>query len=251
MEDQINILSGAEPIFYEGNEIGILVIHGFTGTTQSIRPLAMAYAKAGYTVSAPRLKGHGTTVEDMESTQYQDWMASVDTAYHALKKRCDAVFVVGLSMGGTLALHAAVQFPDVLGVVPINAAIDIPTMDTMAQSGDRFLDAVASDIKKEGIKELAYERTPARSIRELQELMNIVKMKLSSVHVPILVFVSDEDHVVPPHNSEVIFETVFSEHKEIVHLEQSYHVATLDHDQDMIVERTLEFFQMYTNTKTG
>ena len=66
-----------------------------------------------------------------------------------------------------------------------------------------------------------------------------------------MLFVSDEDHVVPPSNAELIFEKVFSEHKEIVHLENSYHVATLDHDQDLIIERSLEFFQMYAQAKNS
>lgn len=79
--------------------------------------------------------------------------------------------------------------------------------------------------------------------------MDDVKKRLDTIRCPILIFVSDEDHVVPPNNSEVIFDSVFSEHKELVHMENSYHVATLDHDQDLIIERSLEFFQMYTNTK--
>ncbi|SEH68267.1 carboxylesterase [Halobacillus karajensis] len=79
--------------------------------------------------------------------------------------------------------------------------------------------------------------------------MDKVKQRLDEIHCPILIFVSDEDHVVPPYNSEVIFESVFSEHKELIHLENSYHVATLDQDKEMIMERSLEFFEMYTNTK--
>jgi carboxylesterase len=244
-----NVLKGAEPIRFKGNEVGILVSHGFTGTTQSMRPLAEAYARAGYTVSAPRLKGHGTTPEDMEISTNKDWIESIDEAYHWLKERCEVVFAVGLSMGGTLALHVAQTYPDIQGVIPINAAIEIPAMENTEAMEGRFIDAIGSDVKKEGAEELAYERTPVRSIDQLLDLMEQVKTKLSGIHCPILVFVSDEDHVVPPHNSEMIFDTVFSEHKEIVHLENSYHVATLDNDQDLIIERSLEFFQMYTKTK--
>lgn len=249
MSEDIAILKGAEPIRFEGNEVGILISHGFTGTTQSMKPLAEAYARAGYTVYGPRLKGHGTTPEDMNETTYEDWIDSVDEAYQWLKDRCDIIFAVGLSMGGTLVLHMAEKYPEIKGVIPINAAIEIPAMENTESTESRFIDAIGSDIKKEGVVELAYDRTPVRSIQELLQLMENVKTRLSGVHCPILIFVSDEDHVVPPHNSEVIFDSVFSEHKEIVRLENSYHVATLDQDLDLIIERSLEFFQMYAKAK--
>lgn len=249
MMAEYSILEGAEEIKYEGNEVGILVSHGFTGTTQSMRPLAEAYAREGYTVYCPRLKGHGTAPEDMETTSHKDWIESVESAYQWLHERCSSIFVVGLSMGGTLALYMAGEHKDIQGVIPINAAIDIPVMEESAAAEERFLDAIGSDIKNPEQDELAYEKTPVKSITEITVLMDDVKKRLDTIRCPILIFVSDEDHVVPPNNSEVIFDSVFSEHKELVHMENSYHVATLDHDQDLIIERSLEFFQMYTNTK--
>ncbi|RWZ60835.1 alpha/beta fold hydrolase [Halobacillus fulvus] len=245
----LKVMEGAEALTFVGNEVGILISHGFTGTTQSIRPLAEAYAKAGYTVCAPRLKGHGTTPEEMEATQYEDWIESVEEGLEWLRGRCDILFVTGLSMGGTLTLYLAEKYQDIQGVIPINAAIDIPAMADLDGVTERFQDAIGSDIKQEGVRELTYDRTPVLSMKELNKLMTIVQEKLTGIRCPILVFVSDEDHVVPPNNSEVIFEKVFSEQKEIVRLENSYHVATLDQDQDLIIERSLEFFERYVNTK--
>jgi carboxylesterase len=246
--ERVDVMNGAEEIRFEGNEVGILVSHGFTGTTQSMKPLAEAYAREGFTVYCPRLTGHGTTPEDMEATTHEDWMKSVEEAYQWLRERCSKIFVVGLSMGGTLSLYMASEYRDIAGVIPINAAIDVPALANTTGVEERFLDAIGSDIKDPEKVELAYDRTPVKSIGELVVLMDKVKNRLDEIHCPIMVFVSDEDHVVPPHNSEVIFESVFSEHKEIIHLENSYHVATLDQDQDMIIERSLEFFQKYTNT---
>ncbi|WP_163529957.1 alpha/beta hydrolase [Halobacillus ihumii] len=240
------MMKGAEPIFIEGNEIGILVSHGFTGTTHSMRPLADAYAKAGYTVACPRLEGHGTTPEDMEDSNHEDWIQSVEAAYQWLNERCSNIFVVGLSMGGTLTLYLAEKYKKIKGIVPINAAIDIPSMEEVMESAEgRFVDAIGSDIKKPGVEELAYDKTPVNAIRSLMALMKKVHEGLAEIHCPALIFVSDEDHVVPPDNSETIFDMIFSEHKELVRMENSYHVATLDNDQDLIIERSLEFFQMY------
>ncbi|ASN05783.1 alpha/beta hydrolase [Virgibacillus necropolis] len=244
MSEHYPVLQGAEPFYFEGNRIGILVSHGFTGSTQSMRPLGKAYAAAGYTVCGLRLKGHGTHYEEMEQTTYQDWIASIEEGYQWLKKRCDTIFVTGLSMGGTLSLYMAENHPEVQAIVLINAAVNVPEMETASQIEDaRFLDAIGSDIKKLGIKELAYEKTPVQSIKEILKLMEEVKGDLSRITCPTLIFVSDEDHVVPPDNANIIYNDIRSEIKEIHHLKDSYHVATLDNDQQFIIEKTLNFIK--------
>jgi carboxylesterase len=246
MSEHYPILEGAEPFYFEGNRVGILVSHGFTGSTQSMRPLGEAYAAAGYTVCGPRLKGHGTHYEDMEQTTYHDWIASIEEGYQWLKQRCETIFVTGLSMGGTLTLYMAETHPEVRGIILINAAINIPAMDPVMQLEEvRFLDAIGSDIKKPGVKELAYEKTPVQSIKELLTLMNEVKANLSQITCPTLILVSNEDHVVPPDNAQMIYQAIRSERKEINHLTESYHVATLDNDQSAIIKHTLNFIQSY------
>lgn len=238
------VLEGAQPFYFEGNQVGILVSHGFTGSTQSMRPLGEAYAKEGYTVCGPRLKGHGTHYEDMEQTTYQDWISSVEEGYQWLKERCDTIFVTGLSMGGTLTLYMAEKYPEIKGIIPINAAVDIPTMADASNLEDvRFLDAIGSDIKKPEIVELAYEKTPVRSIGEIIKLMEIVRGDLTKITCPALIFVSEEDHVVPPNNSQLIYDGISSEQKELITMKESYHVATLDNDQTSIIEKTLEFLK--------
>ncbi|MBU8917924.1 alpha/beta fold hydrolase [Bacillus sp. FJAT-29953] len=242
MSEKYPVLEGAEPFYFEGNRVGILVSHGFTGSTQSMRPLGEAYAKAGYTVCGPRLKGHGTHYEDMEQTTYHDWIASVEEAYQWLKERCDTIFVTGLSMGGTLTLYMAEKHPEIRAIIPINAAVDIPAMLPVRQLEDMpYLDAIGSDIKKPGVVELAYEKTPVQSVKEILTFMDEVKADLHIITCPVLIFVSDEDHVVPPDNSQIIYDEIGSEIKELHQLKDSYHVATLDNDQQVIIEKTLKF----------
>jgi carboxylesterase len=244
MTEKYPVLPGAEPFYFEGNSVGILVSHGFTGSTQSMRPLGEAYAKAGYTVCGPRLKGHGTHYEDMEQSTYQDWVASVEEAYQWLKDRCDTIFVTGLSMGGTLTLYMAEKYPEIRAIIPINAAVDIPAMAPVRQLEDvRFLDAIGSDIKKPGVIELAYEKTPVACVKEILTFMELVKADLHKVTCPAFIFVSEEDHVVPPGNSQMIYDVISSEVKELHHMKDSYHVATLDNDQQVIIEKTLQFIE--------
>ncbi|MBM7644597.1 carboxylesterase [Scopulibacillus daqui] len=242
MAEHYPVLKEAEPFYFEGNRTGILVIHGFTGSTQSMLGLGEAYAKKGYTVCGPRLKGHGTHYHDMELTTYTDWIASVEEGYQRLKEKCQTIFVTGLSMGGTLTLYMAENHPDIQAIIPINAAIDLPDMAALNNiSEPRFLDAIGSDIKKANVKELAYEKTPLRSVKEIVKLMEKVKSGLYKIQCPALIFVSTEDHVVPPGNSQTIFDFICSKEKQLIRLENSYHVATLDNDKDLIIEKTLQF----------
>lgn len=247
MSERYPVVEGAEPFYFEGNSVGILVSHGFTGSTQSMRPLGEAYAKAGYTVCGPRLKGHGTHYEEMEGTTYEDWAASVEEGYQWLAERCSTIFVTGLSMGGTLTLYLAQNHPEIKAIIPINAAIDIPTMAGAQQIQARYLDAIGSDIKNPAVTELAYEKTPVQSLKEINKLMAIVKTKLDEITCPALIFVSSVDNVVPPDNSRVIYKEISSKDKNLITLENSYHVATLDHDQQLIIDKTLEFIEKVLN----
>lgn len=247
MTEKYPVMEEAQPFYLEGNKVGILISHGFTGSTQSMRPLGKAFAKAGYTVCGPRLKGHGTHYEDMEMTTHEDWIASIEEGYQWLKERCDTIFVTGLSMGGTLTLYLAEKYPDIMAIIPINAAIEIPDMEAMQLSSDRFLDAIGSDIKDPEVTELAYEKTPVRSVIEIVELMKNVKDNLHSITCPALILVSTEDHVVPPDNSQVIYDQISSSEKQIVQLKNSYHVATLDYDQQLIIDETLRFIEKVLN----
>lgn len=244
MTEEYLVLEGAEPFFFEGSDIGVLLCHGFTGTTQSMKPLGEAYAKAGYTICGPRLRGHGTHYEEMEQTKMEDWIASVEEGLVWLKDRCETIFVTGLSMGGTLTLYLAEKYPEIKGIVLINSAVELPLLE-MAQhiTDTRFLDAIGSDIKRVGNQELAYTKTPVRSIKELIKLTDAVSRKLNKVSCHVLLFVSMEDHVVPPNNTQIIYDRISASDKKIITLKNSYHVATLDNDQGIIISETLAFIK--------
>lgn len=238
------VMKGAEAFHFPGNEVGILVQHGFTGTTQSMRGLGEYLAKCGFTVYGPRLKGHGTHYEEMEGTTWKDWIESADDGYRMLKKKCSQIFVVGLSMGGTLAVELAHRHPEIRGMVLINAAMKMDSLErTALEEGSRFLDAIGSDIRAEGVQELAYEKTPVKSVKEIVKLMEVTRKKVPSVSCPALILVSKEDHVVPPSNSRFLFENLKSADKSLIELENSYHVATLDHDKELIARETEAFIK--------
>ena len=118
------LLAGAEPFSASGGEHGVLVCHGFTGNPQSMRGLAQAFAGAGFTVELPLWPGHGTSIDDMLETRWEDWSSAAELAFSELESRCSKVVVAGLSMGGTLATWLAARHPEVAGLVAINPAIE-------------------------------------------------------------------------------------------------------------------------------
>jgi carboxylesterase len=243
------VMTGAEPFFFEGGEVGCLVCHGFTGSTQSMRFLGEFLAsEGGLTVAGPRLPGHGTSVEDMARSTAEDWIRSVEAGLQTLQEKFSKIFITGLSMGGTLTLYMAAMHPDIIrGAVPINGAVFVNNPD---MAGLAFMDAapatvpgVGGDIKKPGVTELAYADVPVPAIRQLYALMSVTRELLPRVTCPTLVIQSRDDHVVVPDNAPFIIDHAGAEDKRLLWLENSYHVATLDHDQELIARETLQFIR--------
>jgi len=228
-------------------EVGVLVLQGFTGTVGSIIYLAKFLAKEGFDVEAPRLSGHGTTWEDLNKVRYTDWINDIETAYNKLKERSKNIFVAGLSMGGALTLYMLENHPEIKGGVLINHVVMLkdprvkllPILSLFVKS----IPAIGSDIKDPQVKEPAYDRTPTKGAYEMTKLLNVVDKNLSKVKQPVLILKSKEDHVVPLENVQYTLDRISSEDKKVVYLENSYHVATMDYDKDLINELTLEFIK--------
>ncbi|MEW2165782.1 alpha/beta fold hydrolase [Streptomyces sp. NPDC007084] len=240
------VLPGAEPFRHEGGEVGVLLCHGFTGSPQSLRPWAQYLAERGLTVALPLLPGHGTRWEDMQLTGWQDWYAEVDRELRALRERCSRVFVFGLSMGGALALRLAARHGDeISGVVVVNPLNKVHGLAARALPVIRHLvpstKGIASDIAKEGSEELGYTRVPLHAAHSMRKLCAVVDAELPQVTQPLLLLHSLRDHVVSPADSARILSRVSSTDVTESVLEQSYHVATLDHDADRIFEESYAF----------
>ncbi|MEU6085941.1 alpha/beta fold hydrolase [Streptomyces sp. NPDC047085] len=240
------VLPGAEPYRHEGGEVGVLLCHGFTGSPQSLRSWAEHHAAHGLTVSLPLLPGHGTRWEDLLVTGWQDWYAEVDRALLLLSDRCSRVFVAGLSMGGALALRLAAQHGErVGGVVLVNPANRVHGLSAYALPVARHLvrttKGIASDISMGGAAELGYDRVPLHAAHSLRRFLRRLDVELPQVTQPLLLLRSAQDHVVPAADSARVLSRVSSTDVTEVVLEQSYHVATLDHDADRIFEESLAF----------
>ncbi|GFZ84086.1 alpha/beta hydrolase [Nesterenkonia alkaliphila] len=224
---------------------GVLVLHGFTSTTASMQPVAEAAAAAGYETELPLLPGHGSRWEDLAETRAEAILEAVSTAYDRLSQRCGTIVTVGLSMGGALALWAAAE-KNAAGVVVINPGLRLAAgTGLLARGLHRFrptIPAIAGEIAKPDVTEDAYEVTPVRAVVQLDRLFRRARAalpQLSQRNTPVLLLRSPIDKVVGSASATLLKRRV-PQTREVI-LRRSRHVATLDHDAELVNRRTVEF----------
>lgn len=241
----------ARPELTCGRRIGVLLSHGFTGSPASMRPWGEHLAEQGYGVAVPLLPGHGTTWQDLNQRTWADWSAALDDAFVELRAEHDAVVIGGLSMGGGLALRVAADRPDeIAGLMLVNPAVATERLDVKLLPLLKHLvpsfPAIANDIKKQGVDERAYSRTPLKAIHSLIRGWKPLRVDLPRVTAPLIYFRSTVDKVVDRASQPLILDGVSSTDVEVVSLEDSFHVATLDNDAPLIFERSSEFVARIT-----
>lgn len=245
------IIPGAEPWSYTGGgPNGVLVLHGFTGNPQSMRPLAQAFVDGGFTVEMPLLPGHGTSVEDMITTGWDDWAGAAEQAYETLAARSDKVVIAGLSMGGALTGWLGGRHPEVAGLVFVNALATEPPgirelVQSMIDAGETTMDAIGSDIAKPGVTEASYDATPLAPLASMFDAAAELAESFPRITAPVLVCNSPQDHVVPITDSDYIAEHVAGPVERLT-MERSYHVATLDFDAELIERAAVAFAKQVT-----
>jgi carboxylesterase len=248
---------------YEGGQgpAGVLLCHGFTGTTKAMAGWARHLEAAGFQVLVPRLPGHGTSWQELNQTEWIDWYACVVEAFATLQARCQQVFLAGLSMGAALCLRLAEQHgSDVSGLTLVNPAINIseplrwvyllralPVLRLVIPS----LAGPSNDIAMPDQEELAYDRWPLRAMHSQTLLWAEVRRNLDRVEQPLLVYRSIHDHLVDPSSVRLIKAGVRSSDQTYIELQRSYHVATLDYDAEDIFEGSVAFFRRLTKETDG
>ena len=240
----------AEPFAADGAPVGAVLCHGLTGMPGSMRPWAEALASAGLTVRLPRLPGHGTRWQDANKVSWQDWVDEVERALDEVRSKCEQTFVLGLSMGGTLALRLAEQRgADITGVIVVNPSLFTTRKDAKLLPLLRLvvpsMPPVGNDVKKPGVVEPAYDRLPVKAAYQLSLLWKLTNAELDKLNQPLLVLTSRDDHVVEPANSTRLMEAAASDDKRQVWLEDSFHVATIDNDLPVIVDESLRFIRAH------
>lgn len=242
------ILEGAEEFSFAGGPVGALLVHGFTGSPQGLRGLGEHLAQRGIAVEGIRLPGHGTTWQDLNARTSPEWVAALEEGYAKLAGGRDKVFLVSLSFGSALALDFAARHPDkVAGLVTLAGMVLVKDPRRLFARAIRHLTpslpGVANDIADPGGREIAYDRLPTSAGHEMLRFIKVARRSLPRVSCPVLVMHSHNDHTVHPDNALEIHGRVASTDKELVWLDDSYHVITLDVDRQKVYEATYEFIK--------
>ena len=236
----------ARPELTGGRRIGVLLSHGFTGSPFSVRAWGEHLAALGYAVEVPRLPGHGTTWQDLNTTTWDDWYAELSRAFERLAAANDAVVVAGLSMGGALALRLAADHGErVAGIVVVNPAVATGRKDVrllpVLKHVVRSFPGITNDIKKAGADEHGYTRTPLKAAHSMFRAWPALVADLPKVTAPLLYFRSTVDAVVDERSQPVITGSVSSREIDVRPLADSYHVATLDNDAARVFSESAAF----------
>lgn len=235
----------------KNKDIGVLLVHGFTGTPASMRPWAHYLNDRGYTVSVPLIPGHGTTWHDLNRVSWEEWPAKVERELSRLKQQCSKVFICALSMGGGNSLYVAARHQEkIAGLVLVNPMIHIPGVQIkfvhIISRIQKSRASVGDDIKKPGVTEWGYDALPLKGVAQLYKYLKLARTGLPSVKTPTLLFHSVDDHILPVSNTEIIMSELGASQKKRIELVNSFHVATLDYDAEMIFENSRLFIEEHS-----
>ncbi len=233
-----------------GSQTGVLVLHGFTATTLEVREFAEKInSHFGYTVHAPLLPGHGTSLNDLAKTNYHEWLEAADAAFNFLRERLNHIWVAGESMGGLLSLNLATQNADISGILVYAPALIVPEM-RMARLMKRFIFSTAKDLHPTlpgFLPWQGYLRNPLKAVSQLGDLQIFIKKRLCLIRQPVLAFQGLKDETIDLQSSRKVIEMVSSNIKELIELENCRHCILLDAQREFVYQKTFDFIHRIEN----
>ncbi|HTO07539.1 MAG TPA: alpha/beta fold hydrolase [Myxococcota bacterium] len=223
----------------------VLCLHGLTGTPYEVRPPAEALAEAGFYCEGPLLPGHGTTPLELSRTGWSQWLETVLARHAALAERHERVYVLGLSLGGLLALALAARRP-VRGVVAIAVPLDL---GWLVHRSIPFLKGLVRQLPKTpAIRDLeararhpGYDRMPLAAVHQLLRLAADVRGGLPRIAAPVQGIFSRLDPTVPVRNAHLLMAGLPAGDRELFWLERSGHVLPVDFERALLAEKVVGF----------
>lgn len=236
-----------EQYFLTGKKEACLVIHGFTSTPAELRELGEKLHEEGFTVLGVKLKGHGTTVEEMEKSTYKDWINSAVEGYLKLKNNYEKVYVIGHSMGSLLALYIAENY-DVDRVLALSPPLIVKNKSAKfafaAKYFMRYSEWEPSERPAEETKYLlGYGKVPIRSVHQLNKLTTVVKKSLNKINAPLLVIHSHKDQTVDEKSVDLLLNSVKSTIKEKIYLNKCGHNITVECEKEDVFRGVINFLK--------
>ncbi|GHU72455.1 esterase [Clostridia bacterium] len=245
-----------KPFFFKGGSVGVLLIHGFTGSPSHMRPLGEALRDAGYTVRGILLPGHADSLEAMERSNWSEWLEASEKAYKRLAEDCDQVVVGGLSMGGAIACYLAEKYPVKALLTYAPALKPKHSYIKYAHLVKHFMPHVGwsgnSLLHDEGfMKEynIGYNGLPVSKVDDLIKIYTMANEQLKKITCPVFVAQSKFDEQVHKDVPDMLKAGVSSKVCEVLWLTKSPHVCTIGADHDVVFDRTLQFLRNNVDSK--
>lgn len=232
----------------EGAETGVLLIHGFAGAPQNVWPVAEVLWRRGFAVHAPRLPGHGTSVDDLAETRPADWVEEAERGLEKLRSECDQIVVAGISLGGTIATHIAIEHNPVSALVAMSAPLfrlDALQAVLNAEDAPARIPVDARDAVRDrsnGI--ISYDEFPVEAFRPALQFAEEVGNRLDQISCPSLFMYGAHDSLVNADQGREAAERVTG--SSFLMLEHSSHEITLDYERELVAGRTVEFIEKHT-----
>lgn len=264
-------MASSQEFFFEGGRSGVLLVHGLTGTPAEMRLLGKGLNSAGFSVHGVQLPGHCGSVEDLINTCWRDWYQAVERAAEETHGKVDHLFICGLSMGAVLALAVAAERPQLIAGVGVFGATfrydgwNIPAVARLSfllplfkklgigrnrmfmeeppygLRDERIRARISASMREGDSASAGLPGNPWPALAEMRGLANWVRPRLPQVSSPCFVAHAREDDVASLDNARLVINRV-SGPTELLVLDNSYHMITIDRERKLLIERTAQFF---------
>ena len=256
--DTAAVVKGAQTIdLQEEGSPGVLLLHGFGDTPQTLSRLAQRLHKAGYGVLVPLLPGHGRTLRDFKQSRAEEWINAARSALLGMRARNPAVSVVGLSMGGALAVLLASEIRDISSLILIAPYVGMPRLLRLAAATHWLWGGFAGEINArsplsihdpiEREKNLAYGSVTGRALFELSKVMRRARKALPRVAAPTLIVQSREDPRVAPEVAEFALAELGAKEKQLVWTEGAGHIITVDYGRERVFSEVEKWLRAHNS----
>jgi carboxylesterase len=240
----------ALPYFIPGGPLAILALHGYNGYPHDLLYVGKELNRQGFTVSIPRLPGHGTNASDFHETNCQDWLRHVSDCYFNLKAEYDTVHLLGFSMGGLLTLLLASRFKiermAMISPAIINRRWTIkltPFWKYFVKKQKRDWSDESTDPDRTFLAQEYWRWHYIKMAAELLQLQKLTKKKMPLVSCDTMIIVSKKDEAIPVRVADYIFKAIASPVKKTIVLENSPHCSTDGPEKELIAGYLAKWFK--------
>jgi carboxylesterase len=249
------VIGGESFVLEHAAAPAILLLHGAGDTPQSLRYLAAALHARGFHVAAPLLPGHGRTVRDFSRITADALSAAARAQYDALRATHDWVGVIGLSMGGALAVQLAADHPEIPAIGLLAPYLTMPTKILRAARVSHLWGPVMPIVRStegksildpnEQAQNLAYGMFTPGALRALRDTMQRAYEQLPRVTVPTLMIQSREDNRIREADGERVFRLIGSSEKRLEWITGAAHIITVDYGRDAVFAQLAAFMESH------